>query len=302
MQLMDWGDLPFFLAVAQYGTLARAAKALRTDPTTVGRRVQKLERALGARLFEDTLGGHLLTAAGEQLLAKAQAMERLAAEARIAGGAGSGASALTGAVRLSVAEGLGSWFVARRIGAFTDQHPAVTVDLVANSGFLNPTRRETDLAVLLARPRKGPLVTVRLTDYSLGLYAAHAYLEQHGAVRRAEELANHRMVGYVPDIIYAPELRYLDEIPDAGTAVLRSSSINAQHQMIATGAGIGVLPHFIAGVDSALVPVLPAIRILRSFWLVTHRETAAFPQVRAMMDWLKQAVVAERDLFLPPAG
>ena len=299
---MDWGDLPFFLAVARHGTLARAAKALRTDPTTAGRRVQKLERALGARLFEHTPGGHVLTAAGERLLAKARAMDRLAAEAQAAGGAGAGASPLTGTVRLSVAEGLGSWFVARRIGAFSDAHPAVTVDLVANSGFLNPTRRETDLAVLLARPRKGPLVTVRLTDYSLGLYAARAYLERSGEVRRAEELTRHRLVGYVPDIVYAPELRYLDEIPHAGTAALRSSSINAQHQMIAAGAGIGVLPHFIAGMDRALVTVLPKIRILRSFWLVTHRETAAFPQVRAMMDWLKQAVAAERDLFLPGAG
>ena len=301
MQGMDWGDLPFLLAVARHGTLARAATTLKTDPTTVGRRIQRLERALGARLFEHTPGGHVLTAAGERLLVKARAMDRLAAEARAAGSAGAGASPLTGTVRLSVAEGLGSWFVARRIAAFSDAHPAVTVDLVANSGFLNPTRRETDLAVLLDRPRKGPLVTTRLTEYTLGLYAARTYVERSAPVHRAEDLSGHRMVGYVPDIVYAPELRYLDEIPHAGAPVLRSSSINAQHQMIAAGAGIGVLPHFMAGIDTSLAPVLPAIRILRSFWLVTHRETAAFPQVRAMMDWLKQVVAQERAVFLPSA-
>ncbi len=297
MQVMDWGDLPFFLAVAEHGTLARAALALRTDPTTVGRRVQKLERALGARLFEHTPGGHVTTPAGERLLAKARGMERLAAEARAAGGAMAGEAPVKGTVRLSVAEGFGTWFVARRIAELADRHPGLTLDLVANSGFLNPTRRETDLAVVLARPRKGPLVSRKLTDYTLGLYAARDYLERHGTIASKAELAGHRMIGYIPDIVYAPELRYLDELSNAGQASLRSSSINAQHRMIAAGAGLGVLPHFIGALDKSLVPVLLELRIARSFWLVTHRETAAFPQVRAVMDWLVEAVSAEKHLF-----
>ena len=300
MQVMDWGDLPFFLAVAEHGTLARAGALLRTDPTTVGRRIQKLERAVEARLFEHLPNGFVLTPAGERLLQKARAMERIAAEARQVGGAREAAADLTGTVRLSVAEGFGSWFVARRIRDFAQRHPAVSVDLVANSGFLNPTRRETDLAVLLALPRKGPLVTRKLTDYALGLYAARDYLVEAGPIDRRETLAGHRLVGYVPDIVYAPELRYLDEIPNVGPVTLRSSSINAQHRMIAAGAGIGVLPHFIGAMDPALAPILPELRILRSFWLVAHKETSTYPQVRAMMNWLRDMVKAEQQLFLPP--
>jgi len=298
MQAMDWGDLPFFLAVAEHGTLTRAAAILRSDPTTAGRRIQKLERALGVRLFEHTPSGHVLTPEGQRLREKARAMERLAAEARSASTADS-AAPLTGTVRLSVAEGFGSAFVAPRIGRFADRHPGLVVDLVANSGFLNPTRRETDLAVLLARPRRGPLVTSRLTDYTLGLYAARDYCERAGPITTRDALSRHRLVGYVPDIIYAPELRYLDELPDAGPVSLRSSSINAQARMIAAGAGIGVLPHFLGRAETGLVPVLPEIVIQRSFWLVAHNETAAFPQVRAMRDWLREAVAAERALFVP---
>jgi DNA-binding transcriptional LysR family regulator len=300
MQDMDWGDLPFFLAVAEYGTLARAGALLRIDPTTVGRRIQKLERSLEARLFEHLPAGYVLTPAGERLLQKARAMERIAAEARQAGGGIEPATNLAGTVRLSVSEGFGSWFVARKIGDFARRHPAVSVDLVANSGFLNPTRRETDLAVLLALPRKGPLVTRKLTDYALGLYAAREYLAETGPVNRREMLSGQRLIGYVPDIVYAPELRYLDEIPNAGPVNLRSSSINAQHRMIAAGAGIGVLPHFIGAMDPTLAPILPGIRILRSFWLVAHKETSAYPQVRAMMNWLHDTVKAEQQLFLPP--
>ncbi len=298
MQVMDWGDLPFFLAVAEHGTLARAAARLRTDPTTAGRRIQKLERALGVRLFEHTPAGHVLTPEGTALREKARAMERLAAEASLASRGGA-AAPITGTVRLSVAEGFGSAFLAPRIGSFADRHPGLTVDLVANSGFLNPTRRETDLAVLLARPRRGPLVTSRLTDYTLGLYASKDYLARHGSIETRDRLADHRLVGYVPDIVYAPELRFLDELPDVGPVALRSSSINAQARMIAAGAGLGVLPHFIGRLDPSLVPVLPEITIQRSFWLVAHAETAAFPQVRAMRDWLRELATAERGLFLP---
>lgn len=299
MQVMDWGDLPFFLAVAEHGTLARAALRMRTDATTVGRRIQKLERALGARLFEHSQAGHIITPAGEHLLEKARAMASLAAEAGTVGAVGVGRKQLTGTVRLSVAEGFGSWFVSRRIGTFAAAYPGLTVDLVANSGFLNPTRRETDLAVFLARPGKGPLVTRKLTDYALGLYASRPYLAQAGPVADSTHLKDRRLVGYVPDIIYAPELRYLDEIPDAESVTLRSSSINAQHGMIASGAGIGILPHFIGALDPTLVPVLPELRIQRSFWLATHRETAAFPQVRAMIDWLVERVAEARALFMP---
>lgn len=301
MQAMDWGDLPFFLAVAEHGTLARAAARMRTDPTTVGRRIQRLERALGARLFEHSQAGHVATPAGEHLLEKARAMASLASEAETAGAVGVGQAQLTGTVRLSVAEGFGSWFVSRRIGDFAAAYPGITVDLVASSGFLNPTRRETDLAVLLARPRKGPLVTRKLTDYSLGLYAARSYLAERGTIADTASLKAHRLVGYVPDIIYAPELRYLDEIPDAESVTLRSSSINAQHGMIASGAGVGILPHFIGALDETLMPILPELHIQRSFWLATHRETAAFPQVRAMIDWLVAKVSEARALFMPGA-
>lgn len=296
---MDWSDLPFFLAVAEHRTLARAATSLRADATTVGRRIQRLERALEARLFEHTPAGHILTAAGERLVKKARAMDRLAAEAQQTGGPSRNAAPLTGTVRLSVAEGFGTWFIARHIADFADQHPELAVDLVANSGFLNPTRRETDLAVLLARPRKGPLVTRKLTNYALGLYAARDYLDQAGPIADRGSLIGHRLIGYVPDIIYAPELRYLDEIPNAGPVTLRSSSINAQHRMIAAGAGIGVLPHFIGALDTRLVPILPELRIQRSFWLVTHNEISAYPQVRAVMQWLRDAVAEEQSLFLP---
>lgn len=282
MQVMDWSDLPYFLAVARTGQIARAATATGTDATTVGRRIRRLERSIGERLFEQTAEGQLLTPTGTALLDKAEGMARIAGEI---GEATRGHQPLRGTVRVSVAEGFGTWFVSRHLGEFADAHPGVEVDLVASSGFLNPGRRETDLAVLLARPRRGPLNVRKLADYRLRLYAAATDIAAR-PIGAPADLSGRRMIGYIPDILYAPELRYLDELPVEQTPQLRSSSINAQAKMIAAGAGIGILPCFIGDAESGLTPILPDSSIVRSFWLITHRETQSFAQVRAFADWL----------------
>ena len=50
--LGDWDDVRFFLAVAKTGSFSAAATQLNTKQTTVGRRIQALERRLGAKLFD----------------------------------------------------------------------------------------------------------------------------------------------------------------------------------------------------------------------------------------------------------
>jgi len=297
MQVMNWDDLPYFLAVARHGQLAKAASLLRADATTVSRRIRRLEQAMQTRLFEQGDEGRTLTEAGRNLLSRAKEMEKLVQDAAASTQA-SRSEALTGIVRISVAEGFGTWFISQHLASFADAYPQLEIDLVANSGFLNPIRRETDIAILLARPRKGPLVTRKLTDYRLGLYAADSYLRTAPEVIGATDLRKHRLIGYIPDVIYAPELRYLDELPFAAHAQLRSSSINAQHQMITAGVGVGVLPYFIANPDPKLRPVLPSIQIERSFWLTTHRETRGFPAVHAISQWLIKLVGENQRLLL----
>ena len=150
---------------------------------------------------------------------------------------------------------------------------------------------------MLARPPRGPLKARKLVDYSLQLYASHDYLDHHQGIERPEDIARHRFIGYVPDIIYAPQLRYLDELPLPPKATLRSSSINAQYRMITAGGGIGILPNFIARNGSRLRLQLPDFRIERSFWLVTHHDTRGFPAVAAFVDWLVALVERHRDEF-----
>lgn len=295
MQSMNWNELRDFLVVAQAGQYARAAAKLGVDPATVGRRLRKLEQALGCALFEQTRDGQQLTEAGERLLAQIEVMGR-AAES-IADMQGLGGP--SGNLRVSVSEGFGTWFIARHLHEFSDRYPRITVDLVASSGFLNPSRRKADIAVMLARPRAGPVVCGKLSEYRLRLYAAGSYLDAFGAPPDVDDLvARHRLIGYIPDLLYAPELRYLKEIDPRLEAGIRSSSINAQYQLIRSGAGIGVLPCFIGDSDTALRQIMPEMVIDRSFWLVTHRDTGQLQRVRAFKTWLHELVSERRATLL----
>jgi DNA-binding transcriptional LysR family regulator len=292
--MIPWTELQEFSALVRLGQLARVAAQMRVDATTIGRRIRRLERRLGVTLFEQTRGGHVPTEAGERLLVHVEEMQRAADRIQ---DMPASSDALTGTIRLSVSEGFGTWFVANMLGEFQRLHPGIALDLVASSGFLSPSRRETDLAVMLARPTTGPVVSHRLTAYELRLYAAAGHPAADGRVQTVADLGDHVLVGYIADLLYAPELRYLDEFDPGLSPTLRSSSINAQYRMIASGAGIGVLPRFIGDADPTLRPVLPAHRVERTFWLVTHRDTRDLRRIKAFADWLVAAVADRQVLF-----
>jgi DNA-binding transcriptional LysR family regulator len=293
---MNWDDMRVFLALARTGKLASAARTTAQNATTIARRMHRLETALSLTLFEHGSAGHSLTESGHRLLAHAEAMEAGARAVQQEADAGAG---LAGTIRVSASEGFGNWFVAQRLAGFAATHPGIGIDLIASTGFLNPSRREADIAIMLARPKGGPLIAAKLTDYRLGVYASGAYLAAAGGVATIDELTRRRLIGYVPDLIYAPELRYLAEIDDRLEPALRSSSINAQSRLIASGAGCGLLPCFLADQIPGLVRLLAdQVSIARTFWLVVHRDMRHVARIRAFIDWIRDEIAGARPLLL----
>lgn len=286
--MKNWDDLRIFLAVAHAQRIAPAARALGIDATTVGRRLARLEAAVGAALFETLAGERRLSEAGQALLQHAETIDA----AILSATEGERGAGVAGHVRLSVAEGLATHVLSPRLAAFHAHHPRIRIDLITASGFLDPSKREADIAVMLARPRNRQLRATRLAEYRLRLYATPAYLAAHGAPDCAAALTDHVLIGYVPEHIHAPELDYLSEVHDGLVARLRSTSINVQGAMVASGAGIGILPDFLAATDSRLVPVLPVVSLSRGFWLVTHADGHATPRIQAVSAWLRDAAKA----------
>lgn len=285
---MHWDDLRLFLAVSRQPRLELAAASLLQDATTVSRRIRRLETELGQTLFERTRRGHTLTRQGELLARHAEAIEALTFKIR---NAGETEQTVSGKIRLGVPEGLGSAFIAPALADFANTWPGIDLDLIALSGFVSVSRREADMSILLTRPKAGRLKVRKLTDYSLRLYASAAYLERHGPVLTTDALANHRLIGYVDDLIYSPQLRYFDEVLPGLHPGLCSPSILAQAEMTRAGAGLCILPGFIARRFPELQVVLPdTITVQRSFWLSIHEDVAPFARIGILSDFLSDIV------------
>ncbi|SFG22788.1 transcriptional regulator, LysR family [Palleronia marisminoris] len=259
---VNWDDARIFLGVARAGGLTVASRQLRLDPATLGRRVVRLEADLGAALFVKGPQGYRLTQEGVRLFDHAERAESAlaAAESELQG-------ALSGAVRIGAPEGCATYLLPAVTARMAEAHPGLEIEIVALPRVFDLNRREVDMAVSVSRPTTGRITVQKIADYGLSLAAHREYLAAH-PVADAEGLPGHRVVGYVPDMIFDRELDYLGEI-GVDRVDLASSSVVVQAQWIARGRGIGVIHDFMLGHLPGVERVLPhRIALTRAFWLL----------------------------------
>jgi DNA-binding transcriptional LysR family regulator len=300
MRRFTWDDLQFFLAVARSGQLASAARQLRTNHATVSRRIDRLEQALSAKLFERNPRGYMLTAVGERLVQSAEQIEREAGNFR--NEASSGASPVTGVVRLSSLEGFGNYFLADRLPRFAQAHANLSIEMVTIQQIVSLSKREADMSITLTSPRTDFYRYEKIATYRLFVYGLRSYLDEHPPIEKREDLLAHRMIGYIEDMIFTPGLDYHREILPGLRATYQSSSIHAQLRATLQGVGLCVLPHFMASPHPELAPVLARdIFLERDYWCVSHQDLSATPRIRALAEFVKQEARAAEQLFLGDA-
>lgn len=291
---LDWDDARMFLAVARAGQMLGASQALGVNQATLSRRMAALEAALGAKLLTRRTHGSELTDAGAALFETLERVETemLTVQARLQGAE----AVAAGVVRIGAPDGFGVGFLAPRLAHLAERHPDLTIQLVPTPRGFSLSRREADLAIMVGRPEKGRLVARKLTDYTLGLYASPAYLAGRSAPQEAADLARHRLVGYVEDLIAVPALNYAADFLRGWRSRIELTSAIGQAEAIRAGAGIGVLHDYLAcGTD--LVRVLPDLRAVRSYWLAIHENLRDVARVRAAADWLIEAVRGAQTAF-----
>jgi len=294
----DWNDLYFFLAVARAGRLTVAARRLGVEHSTVSRRIAALEGALNTRLFERRPTGLFLTPSGERLLPMAEAMETSASA--ILSTIGDADLAVSGTVRIGAPDGVGSYFLAPRLGLLTRDHPGLEIELIAMPRLFNLSKREADIAIGLSEPKNSRLHAQPLSDYELGLYATESYLANAPPLHQRSDLAAHRFIAYADDFIFAPELDYVPLVQRDLRPTLKSSNIIAQMNATVAGAGLCLLPCFMAESQPTLRRLLPReLRLFRSFWLITHADVRGLARVWTTLNFILREAEAARWMFLP---
>jgi DNA-binding transcriptional LysR family regulator len=273
MQNPDWDDLRFFLALCEAGTLSGAARATGVEHTTVARRIDALETALAARLFDRFPKGWSLTAAGTALVPHARKLEDdMHALLNVA----RGASEVAGVVRVSAPPALSACVLAPRLRMPLTRLPGVEIDLRAEARTTDLMRRQADIALRFARPTAPGLVTKLLAQVDYALYA-------HADYAAGRMPAQWEFLGYDELQQDAPQQAWLDKVRGARRYSVRSNDLLTLLQAAVAGCGVGVFPHY-AAAAAGMVALDPPCPVRRKLWLVMHDDVRRSPHVRAVAD------------------
>jgi DNA-binding transcriptional LysR family regulator len=279
--MKDWDDLRVFLTLAREGTLTAAARRLEVSHPTVARRVQALEETIGARLFDRLPDRYALTAAGEDLLGDAQAMEQ-SAEAIRRRSAGLSDTA-HGTVRLAAGEATTA-FIARHLPALRHNLQCVEIELCASHMLANLSRREADLMIREQVPDLVGLVTRRLGRVAYAVYR-HSGLPDPGD--DPEALRQAAWIGFDEEHAYMPGQAWVQAQLGGRRPAVRVNNWLLLHETVRAGAGVAVLPCFLGDADPALRRIGQAIKeVSADQWLLVHRDLRVLPRIRAVMDAL----------------
>lgn len=267
--MLNWDDLRVFLHVARQSSLSAASKQLQLDPSTLGRRITRLEEELSARLFAKTPQGYDLTDAGQRLLDYAEKMELAAISAEEQ--AGGASDTLSGTIRIGAPDGCANYLLPQICQRISRDNPDLDIQIVALPRVLNLSKREADLAITVSPPKAGRMLVQRITNYALHLCASRDYLEQNPKIERLEQITDHPIIGYIPDLIFDKELDYLSEISKKAIPRIASNSVSVQVNLLNQDAGIGIVHDFVLKEFPKLQKILPdEIKLERSFYLVRH--------------------------------
>ncbi|VEF10344.1 LysR family transcriptional regulator [Pseudomonas fluorescens] len=289
---MNWDDARVFLAVCRASTLRGAARILNVDQATVGRRIAALEKSLGATLFLRTSDGYALTAVGEAALKSVEKMEHsaLELERQIQGLD----DRLTGSVRVSTTDSLAIDFLIPAIACLHEQHPDVQVHLDASTQILSLAKREADIAVRNTRPDNPDLIARRIARWPVGLFAAQAYVDDHGVPEPGTAFEGHDLVVYQPYL--KKDLTLVSEPLTRGRIVATLSSSLLVRRSIAAGLGVGEIPVYM-GERDGLVRIWPQRVRPEPYdvWLVTHADLRHTARVRAVIAQIVEAFALENE-------
>lgn len=277
----DWDDLRYLLAAEQTGSFAAAARRLRVDQATVGRRLRALHEALGVPLLERTPGRLSLTEAGRRALRAAQDMDQAALHLERT--VESGVPEVAGLLRITATDTLASRILAPRLVELTSRHPGLIVELHGSNQTMSLSRREADLAVRLFRPVEPAVAARRVGTLAFGLYASRGYLRRRG--RPDATLRGHDLLGYDRPLAASSEaLSWIDELAGA-RVVLRSNGALSVLAATSAGLGVGLLPCFLADREPGLARALPQLRT-REIWLAVHGDLRRSARTRVGLDFV----------------
>lgn len=296
--MIDWNDLQFCLAVARHGTLSAAARALKVTQPTVGRRIAAFEKRLGAQLFLRAQTGWALSNVGRDVLAQAERMQEHALVAEhIASGRDAG---IDGTVRIIASEWMICSVLGPALAPFIARHPALHLELIADTRHLSLVKREADIALRPSKFKQQEVFQRVIAVIEFGLYASDAYLARHGPPDFERGCAGHVFIGMSDDITQLADHEWLPPLAAHARFAVRTNGREPMATLAAAGVGITCLPRCLGDRTPGLrLLATPSPRPRRQLWIGVHRGARTTPRIRSTLRFIGESFRALQQTLCP---
>ncbi len=295
---IDPRDLEDLIAIGDAGTLSMAARKRGVAISTVSRRVEALEAALGLQLVDRRADGVRLTESGQAIARAAEPMaEQLLRVRRVAESLRDGAVHVP--VRVSATEAVIADILAPALHRLWSAGAKFPVHFQSQSDVVSLAGRDADLAVRMVRPDGASLYARKLAELKLGFFASQRYLD-----RREPEsinLRDERLLVYDDSYGRLPELDWLTREGLNPAVVMRTGSTRGLTTAAIGGGGIAMLPYIFATRGSGLIEI-PIVRPLptRQPWLIVHRDLRPIKAIQLTQKWIVQCFASLDSPLNPP--
>ena len=287
----DWSLVRSFLAVLEKGSLLAASRDLQLSQPTIGRHVAELESQLGLVLFDRNGRGLLPTEAAYHLAESARIMQSGADQlARNVLGADLGAS---GTVRITASQPVSCYVLPPLLAQMRLSLPDVQVELVASNEVSNLLRREADIAVRMVQPEQASIIARRVGKVTLRACAHQDYLRRRGVPRQPSDLLAHDLIGGDRNDDTLKGFAAQGLVVGREQFAFRADDLIVVWQAVRAGLGVGFVSEYLIRSDPAVIPVLPKLKIQPlPVWLAVHKEIRTSKRIRAVYDFLADALPA----------
>jgi DNA-binding transcriptional LysR family regulator len=301
---LNWEAIKVFLVLERTQSLRAAAGELGMATNTVRRHVDILEREIGAVLLRRGYEGVDLTPEGRELCEAVRPMQHAAFDAeRIAQ---RGFSPLSGFVRVSVTEGLGTFWVTPRLVDFQRAHPRMIIELNCTMRPPDLTKLEADIGLQIVRPTDPDMKAVKLGRMHATFFASRDYIATYGRPSSIQDIRNHKVVEQIsPQVQHQEYDRLFPGQPREGFVSLVTNTSTTHFWAVAKGAGLGMLPTYLWAIGARVEPVDVDYHVSYDIFLVYHPAARRVDRIAVTLDWLRKLFDPNefpwfRDEYVPP--
>lgn len=282
----DWDDYRFFLSIAEHGTLKSAAAALKVNLSTVLRRINTLEKKMGARLFDRSHDGFILTPAGNIMKEHAKTMQHSVIELMRKVKDTDHQSG--GVIKLATTDSLFQNWLGPLAKAFREQHADIFFEFLISPRNINLVKHEADIAISVGNIRPDYMVGRKLMDVHYRFYGLASRYTDNAPITNKEQLQTLPIMHMNADFAHQPFYQWQKTNVPSSNAYDSTDHFTVMHQMIRVGLGVGLLPDYLGDRDDELKALftLPN-EASKELWILIHPDLRNVSRIRKFMEFVR---------------